>query len=75
MRRFDSGRGRLRGDHVRPLALGGADTDWNVQVLCRGCHRLKDETELGAGWFAAKRQRPRSSALRRKEWLSRKYSG
>ncbi|MFJ9613224.1 HNH endonuclease [Streptomyces noursei] len=28
-------------DHVRPLALGGTDTDRNVQVLCRRCHRLK----------------------------------
>ncbi|WP_235096089.1 HNH endonuclease [Streptomyces sp. A1-5] len=35
-------------DHVRPLALGGTDTDGNVQVLCRGCHRLKTCTEFGA---------------------------
>lgn len=34
-------------DHVRPLALGGEDTDGNVQVLCRGCHRLKTVTEFG----------------------------
>ncbi|UJB46759.1 HNH endonuclease [Streptomyces sp. A1-5] len=34
-------------DHVRPLALGGADTDGNVQVLCRGCHRLKTDAEFG----------------------------
>ncbi|WP_102923928.1 HNH endonuclease [Streptomyces noursei] len=35
-------------DHVRPLSLGGTDTDGNVQVLCRGCHALKTETEFGA---------------------------
>ncbi|MFE7319122.1 HNH endonuclease [Streptomyces sp. NPDC057555] len=35
-------------DHVRPLALGGTDTDRNVQVLCRGCHRLKTGAEFGA---------------------------
>ncbi|MFB6573206.1 HNH endonuclease [Streptomyces noursei] len=35
-------------DHVRPLALGGTDTDGNVQVLCRGCHRLKTGTEFGS---------------------------
>ncbi|MER6052952.1 HNH endonuclease signature motif containing protein [Streptomyces sp. NPDC001793] len=35
-------------DHVRPLALGGTDADDNVQVLCRGCHALKTETEFGA---------------------------
>ncbi|MGW5418933.1 HNH endonuclease [Streptomyces sp. NPDC003943] len=34
-------------DHVRPLALGGADTAGNVQVLCRGCHQLKTSTEFG----------------------------
>ncbi|WP_343034523.1 HNH endonuclease [Streptomyces sp. 769] len=35
-------------DHVRPLASGGTDTDGNVQVLCRGCRRLKTEAEFGA---------------------------
>lgn len=34
-------------DHVRPLSLGGADMDGNVQVLCRGCHALKTSTEFG----------------------------
>jgi 5-methylcytosine-specific restriction protein A len=28
-------------DHVQPLALGGEDTDENVQTLCRGCHVAK----------------------------------
>ncbi|MEU5306018.1 HNH endonuclease signature motif containing protein [Streptomyces noursei] len=35
-------------DHVRPLATGGTDTHRNVQVLCRGCHRLKTSAEFGA---------------------------
>ncbi|MFC8463746.1 HNH endonuclease [Streptomyces sp. NPDC057250] len=34
-------------DHVRPLSMGGTDTDGNVQVLCRGCHQLKTSTEFG----------------------------
>ncbi|MGW1200000.1 HNH endonuclease [Streptomyces sp. NPDC002536] len=34
-------------DHVRPLALGGTDTDGNVQVLCRGCHKTKTRAEFG----------------------------
>ncbi|MFH8789859.1 HNH endonuclease [Streptomyces roseoverticillatus] len=34
-------------DHVRPLAMGGEDTDGNVQVLCRPCHGLKTATEFG----------------------------
>ncbi|WP_079188694.1 HNH endonuclease [Streptomyces sp. CB02009] len=35
-------------DHVSPLALGGEDTDGNVQPLCRLCHQLKTATEFGA---------------------------
>ncbi|MFF6787936.1 HNH endonuclease [Streptomyces filamentosus] len=34
-------------DHVRPLSMGGTDTDGNVQVLCRDCHQLKTSTEFG----------------------------
>ncbi|MBZ4319527.1 HNH endonuclease [Streptomyces huiliensis] len=37
----------LEVDHVRPLALGGDDTDGNVHVLCRECHQLKTATEFG----------------------------
>jgi 5-methylcytosine-specific restriction endonuclease McrA len=28
-------------DHIMPLALGGANTDDNVQLLCRGCNQRK----------------------------------
>ncbi|MGW6526691.1 HNH endonuclease [Streptomyces venezuelae] len=28
-------------DHVQPLALGGEDTDGNVQPVCRECHLTK----------------------------------
>ena len=28
-------------DHGQPLALGGEDTDGNVQLLCRDCHVAK----------------------------------
>ncbi|MGW3662539.1 HNH endonuclease [Streptomyces sp. NPDC005141] len=34
-------------DHVQPLALGGEDTDTNVQPLCHGCHQRKTATEFG----------------------------
>ncbi|MFI6525020.1 HNH endonuclease [Streptomyces uncialis] len=36
---------QLEIDHVRPLSLGGEDTDHNVNVLCVGCHQLKTNTE------------------------------
>ena len=32
-------------DHRRPLGLGGADTDGNIQVLCRPCHSAKSRSE------------------------------
>lgn|SRR5574340_182965 len=28
-------------DHVIPLALGGPNEDWNVQLLCQACNRSK----------------------------------
>ncbi|WP_406405296.1 HNH endonuclease [Streptomyces sp. NBC_00879] len=34
-------------DHVRPLSLGGEDTDGNVQPLCRGCHLVKTREDFG----------------------------
>ncbi|MEE1823327.1 HNH endonuclease signature motif containing protein [Streptomyces sp. BE20] len=35
-------------DHRQPLALGGEDTDGNVQPLCRPCHRLKTGADFNA---------------------------
>nr|WP_267882280.1 HNH endonuclease signature motif containing protein [Streptomyces rimosus] len=43
--------------HVRARAMGGADTDGNVQVLCHGCHGLKTRTEVGEA-APAKGDRP-----------------
>ncbi|WP_404956608.1 HNH endonuclease [Streptomyces sp. 147326] len=44
-------------DHVRPLSLGGEDTDGNVQVLCRDCHhsspRRSSDQHAGTGTNAA----------------------
>ncbi|MFJ2806141.1 HNH endonuclease [Kitasatospora sp. NPDC087271] len=35
-------------DHRTPLALGGEDTDDNVQALCRTCHQAKTARDFGA---------------------------
>jgi hypothetical protein len=35
---------RLEFDHIIPVALGGASTARNVQVLCEGCNRSKGAT-------------------------------
>lgn len=37
--------GALEVDHIVPLANGGTDFAWNVQVLCRGCHGAKSASE------------------------------
>ncbi|MFI1519136.1 HNH endonuclease [Kitasatospora cineracea] len=34
-------------DHIKPLALGGEDTDENVQPLCRPCHKAKTRADFG----------------------------
>lgn len=36
-------------DHVQPLALGGEDTDTNVQPLCRDCHQVKTGEDFRTG--------------------------
>ncbi|MCX4663345.1 HNH endonuclease [Streptomyces uncialis] len=43
----------LEVDHVRPLSLGGEDTDRNVHALCTDCHGLKTSTEFGGAGAAA----------------------
>jgi hypothetical protein len=40
-------------DHVIPLALGGTDTDDNVQGLCKDCHARKTADEDAAHGVAA----------------------
>ncbi|MEU2179300.1 HNH endonuclease [Streptomyces thermolilacinus] len=34
-------------DHMQPIALGGEDTDTNVQPLCHGCHLAKTAEDFG----------------------------
>lgn len=32
---------RLEYDHIIPLARGGSNTEWNIQLLCESCNRAK----------------------------------
>ena len=41
-------------DHIRPLALGGTDTDDNIRCLCADCHDLVTREQFGLK--AAKKQ-------------------
>lgn len=34
-------------DHIRPLALGGTDTDANIRCLCRECHAKRTAEQFG----------------------------
>lgn len=40
-------------DHVMPLALGGANQDWNMQLLCPPCNHQKNATHP-LDWMMAK---------------------
>jgi 5-methylcytosine-specific restriction endonuclease McrA len=39
--------GNFEIDHIIPLALGGKDTFWNLQLLCRTCNRKKGKRFVG----------------------------
>jgi 5-methylcytosine-specific restriction protein A len=34
-------------DHIKPLALGGTDTDDNIRCLCADCHDTVTRQEFG----------------------------
>lgn len=34
-------------DHIKPLALGGTDTDDNIRCLCKDCHDLRTREQFG----------------------------
>ena len=33
-------------DHILPLALGGTDDWYNLQPLCKSCHKVKTDADL-----------------------------
>jgi 5-methylcytosine-specific restriction enzyme A len=32
-------------DHIVPFHLGGGESEWNLQPLCKACHRKKTDQE------------------------------
>ena len=34
-------------DHIKPLALGGPDTDDNIRCLCGPCHEIRTREQFG----------------------------
>jgi 5-methylcytosine-specific restriction protein A len=47
---------RLQVDHIVPLALGGADKDWNCETLCHSHHLVKTKADVAAIAKAKRRQ-------------------
>lgn len=49
--RICKSKGRIRAattpDHIKPLALGGTDTDDNIRCLCGPCHADVTRQEFG----------------------------
>ena len=48
--------GKFIFEHVRPLGLGGEDTDDNIRLTCKGCASEKTKTDMAA-ITKAKRQK------------------
>ncbi len=40
-------------DHIKPMAMGGADTDDNCQALCQDCHDIKTAYESASSEAAS----------------------
>jgi 5-methylcytosine-specific restriction endonuclease McrA len=36
----------LQCDHITPRAAGGTDDPWNLQILCKKCHRQKTKEDI-----------------------------
>ena len=41
----------LQCDHIIPRAVGGTDDDWNLQILCKKCHRHKTNDDIRIIWI------------------------
>lgn len=40
-------RAAITPDHIKPLALGGEDTDDNIRCLCGPCHQKRTSEQFG----------------------------
>ena len=38
-------------DHIKPIAKGGSNDVCNLQILCKGCHKVKTSEEQEQGYF------------------------
>jgi hypothetical protein len=38
-------------DHIRPLSNGGTNDEYNLQILCKSCHKIKCENEIEDGSY------------------------
>ena len=41
-------------DHIEELSIGGLDEEYNLQVLCSACHKLKNWARLYMNWHLNK---------------------
>ena len=38
-------------DHIKPICIGGTNDISNLQILCKGCHKVKTSDEREQGYF------------------------
>lgn len=55
-------------DHIIPLSLGGTNTKFNVQPLCKHCHKIKDRTEQISPLVDSKRLRALEKRINKKRY-------
>ena len=62
-------------DHVVALANGGENRESNLQVLCRGCHRVKTFVDVALKASTARRLKKRLRLQPRRTIPGRKFDG
>ena len=62
-------------DHIQALCNGGENRESNYQVLCRGCHRVKTQTDVAMKASDARRLKKRLRLQPRRTIPGRKFDG
>jgi 5-methylcytosine-specific restriction protein A len=62
-------------DHIVALCNGGSNRESNLQIMCRGCHRVKTYTDVAVKASDAKRLKKRLGLKPRRTIPGRRFNG